>query len=422
MGVRQGVSRLEVYEARVAESGRSRLSAKRRAREKRSTAVRARIAVLSSTLLLASACGSAAVSTETPRAPASSSSSPTAGPTPSALPAPALCGSGDLEPSSVTAISEKEWWVLVEPCDNVVSHFGGGAGVFAIEHTTDGGITFTSSSVPADATASDVQPQMRFADESNGWLFGPLWATHDGGHHWHPVSVDVVQLEPGADGWVFAVTSQCIDAYHCSDELRRAQAGSDNWSRVLAIPHRLPDDRFVIGVHGRTLWVIDLTAFQGALWVSYDAGDTFTSRTYPCPPINQGSDQIDPVSDTVVWAYCTDMSGGRPLVSTDSGRTWHPTNFSGTNSGVIAGISAQTAFVTAQSTALAGTTDGGATFKRILDWASTAAWVGFTDSRVGYAIVSPQEQSLTEPWRTQLWRTTDGGLHWAVVQLNGSGT
>jgi hypothetical protein len=323
---------------------------------------------------------------------------------------------------SVTAISEKEWWVLVEPCNNVVSHFGGGPGVFAIEHTTDGGITFSSSSVPGDATTADVQPQMRFADASNGWLFGPLWATHDGGQHWHPVSVDVAQLEPGADGWVFAVTCQPIDAQQCSFQVRRAQAGSDDWSHVLAIPHHSPSSSMVIGVHGLTLWVMDFTG-HGALWVSYDAGNTFTSARDPCSSINAGNDQIDPVSDSVLWAYCTDTSGvGRPLLSTNSGRTWHPSSLSGTNSGVVAGISAHTAFVADESTALVGTTDAGVTFSRILDWSSSTAWIGFTDSRVGYAIVAPQQQTQTEPWRTQLWRTTDGGLHWAAVQLNVSGT
>src|SRR6516162_2378937 len=41
---------------------------------------------------------------------------------------------------------------------------------------------------PAVSTGPDAVSQIVFADQRDGWAFGPgLWATHDGGTHWHRV-------------------------------------------------------------------------------------------------------------------------------------------------------------------------------------------------------------------------------------------
>jgi len=315
------------------------------------------------------------------------------------------------------AISAIDWWVLVEPCDTFVDHVAGGApGLFELEHTTDGGATFSSVSLPSTLGQYDTAPQVEFADDSNGWIAG--WATHDGGQQWNQLPVDITQLEPGASGWVYAVTTHVINAYQFTWDVHRAQADSDDWSNVLSIPGHAASGPLVIAVYGSTLWVMDLSA-QGGLWVSDDGGATFTVATRPCPSPNGGNDELDAVSDTVIWAYCTDASGtGYPLVSTDAGRSWRTGAFSGSNSGLIAGISAQMAFVAADG--LWRTDNGGATFPSIPAWSSSTMWIGFSSSTVGCAIVS-DPQIATEPWRTQLWCSSDGGVQWTMLHFEGQG-
>ena len=61
---------------------------------------------------------------------------------------------------------------------------------------------------------------IRFADLSNGWVFGnTLWATHTGGAAWHQLTfggslLGVDQLEPGANGYVYGVFETLYRSLH----------------------------------------------------------------------------------------------------------------------------------------------------------------------------------------------------------------
>ena len=343
----------------------------------------------------------APATSHSPSAPAASSS-----PNPSS--SPSASAFANFQPVAFSAISESQYWVL--------GNSGNDQPVLL--HTLDGGQTFQQIPSPPAALfqANGTQSVMgiRFADASDGYVYGSaLWATHDGGAHWHQVTIggSVPQLEPGAGGFVYAIVRHCPAAGgSCASTVERSIASGDAWS-TLALPSHSSGTSEAIGVHGTSLWVMQFGT--GKLYVSRDAGASFSAETFPCVPELDGS--IDPVSDSVIWAFCpTGMQGG-VAVSSDGGHTWmsHQGGFS--NGGIVAGLSATNAFVSDASSALRVTHNGGASFSTILNWQPTSGfWVGFTDASVGYAVVAGPNAS-----GMQLWRTTDGGTHWAQVTFAG---
>jgi photosystem II stability/assembly factor-like uncharacterized protein len=65
------------------------------------------------------------------------------------------------------------------------------------------------------------------------------------------------------------------------------------------------------------------------------------------------------------------------------------------------------------------TTDGGKTWTapRTPGRATNVFWVGFTDARVGAALVQTGYDAPAKTDGTAMWRTTDGGATWSSVRL-----
>jgi len=84
----------------------------------------------------------------------------------------------------VTFVSSSAGWVLgTAPCAKACFH---------VLQTLDGGRTWTEAPAPPIALTLG-QPgvsSIRFADDRDGWVFGPsLWSTHDGGATWTQVNI-----------------------------------------------------------------------------------------------------------------------------------------------------------------------------------------------------------------------------------------
>ena len=168
-----------------------------------------------------------------PSAAASASAGTTsAGPnTPGWLPA-------NFIPSSVTWDSLSTGWVLGPA--GTAGHCGAQRDstiCTSIAITHNGGETW--SGLPAPTTTGVTS--LRFLNASYGWAFGPeLWATDDGGEHWHQVGtggLSVTQLE-AINGRAYALFATCRnidgnpDASCTSYTLKTATAGSDAWTPV----------------------------------------------------------------------------------------------------------------------------------------------------------------------------------------------
>ncbi|MGA8417478.1 MAG: hypothetical protein WB808_12760 [Candidatus Dormiibacterota bacterium] len=351
-----------------------------------------------------------------PVALTSPATSPTTrGPTSS----PTAVGLSGFQPQAFTAVSESTFWVLGT---NACAASGC---VSEIMHTVDGGGSFHRiPAPPTDFLAGNVSTpgpplvsDIRFADLSNGWVFGnTLWATHSGGAAWHQITLGgsllgVDQLEPGANGYVYGVFEICTDpstATGCVHRLMRSRATSDTWSVIT--PPGNPVGWPRIGVHGDTIWAMYFMRSTGLELISHDDGAVWVRGASACEPDLAGS--LDPVTTTVIWAFCATGNSGGPMVSSNGGLAWASGGGIGglfSNGATVAALSTQHAFLADPGSGLSVTANGGRTYQSIAEL-NAAVWVGFTDFEVGYVITHNQVTQASA-----LWRTTDAGARWSPV-------
>lgn len=344
--------------------------------------------------------------------------SPTTAPTATPTPTFTLSIPAGFQPVSLSAISENDFWVLGRsPCATVTGCPS------EILHTTNGGRSFQR--IPAPVTvyltgAGPVGPptvsDLRFANALDGWAFGngAAFVTYDGGRHWYELNPDwtFLQIEPGANGYVYASVEVCATpstTTGCVYSLKRSQAGTDDWAN-LAVPGN-PPGWPSIGVHGDTIWVMYFDQSTRTAWVSGDDGHLWNRRSMPCEPDLGGL--FDPVSTTVIWAFCATGMQGDAAVSANGGAFYTTHEGPGTafgNGSFVGALSAREAFVAGPG-GVEVTTNAGLSY-HTLPQPPAAVWIGFTDSHVGY-VISQNQTTLA----SQLWRTTNGGSTWTVVSL-----
>ena len=313
------------------------------------------------------------------------------------------------EPLSFTAVSERDFWLLgTTPC--------GQRRCSAIVRTTDGGRTFAATSAPALPT-SGYTPELRFADRKDGFLFtrwrGPFFVTHDGGASWKRLALGrILGFATGA-GNAYVVTS---------DRLLRSRVSVDAWH---GDPLPFPSDGSALDLeaHQANLWLLGTRRSTNPnidqLAHSRDAGQTFRTTRGPCVPGLGG--QLAPTSASVVWAICpTGMLAGA-WRSTNGGLSFaHLRTRELVNSAEIAPASATTAVLARGGNAgLLRTTDAGKTWRapKTPGHAKSILFVGFTDARVGAALVETGYDASTKTQLSALWRTTDGGAMWSAVRI-----
>ena len=271
------------------------------------------------------------------------------------------------QPQSFTAISEYSWWLLgTAPC--------GTGTCTAIVQTTDGGRTFTRIPAPPTTHITNV----RFADSSDGYAFGPqLWTTHDGGRTWSEPSLGASQLAI-ADGYVYAVATLGGPVA----TLMRSQVGFDSWTVAPGLAGRQELANQPVGA----LWVQGPTVIIQAgarLLISGDQGAHFSRRR----GVQGAGDCSYDGGPGALWALCsTGMAPDEVLLSHDLGRTFRaaaqvpngPINSFAAASGSVAVASGQGP--------LYRTSNGGRTWKPADAPSGGWTYLGFTDRTHGVAI------------------------------------
>jgi hypothetical protein len=112
-----------------------------------------------------------------------------------------------------------------------------------------------------------------------------------------------------------------------------------------------------------------------------------------------------------LWTVCPSAgtTPGGATVSTDGGATWHAvTTPSKSTGGVVGGIDATAAVVDQGSTLVVVSTKAKPKTATISSAGANFSFLGFTDAKVGYALSQAP---------AKLWRTTDGGQTWRVVNF-----
>ena len=313
------------------------------------------------------------------------------------------------QPLSFTAVSERDFWLLGSvPCH--------GRRCTAIVRTTDGGRSFTAVNAPQLPTSPYV-PELRFADHLDGFVFvrwsGRFYATHDGGASWKRLRLGRILGFATGGGRVLVATSRRLES---------SRVSADSWqSRRLPFP----SDGSVLDLeaHGSTFWLLGTR--QGTapshdeLARSTDAGQTFMTARGPCVPGLGG--ELAPTSGNVVWAVCPTGTLGGAWRSTNGGVGFSQLRTPQlVNSSQIAAASATTAVLDRGITVrLLRTTDGGRIWKppKTPGRGTDVLWVGFTDARVGAALVQTGYDQAAKTQIAALWRTTDGGATWSRVPV-----
>lgn len=322
------------------------------------------------------------------------------------------------DPVSVTWISLEDGWVLGDaPCRQ--------APCTSLLRTRDGGVTWQGVPAPKVALSSSGTfgttggvSEVRFADAEDGWIFGPdLWATHDGGVTWKPVTDlgGTVRSLEAADREVYAEVTSASGTH-----LLASPTGGDTWGLLG------PED-----LDGTTL--LALRGTTGYAFSPDDAVLAFTARGLQQRgvPCGDGQDTspsgLSAGTGTTVAALCgSDPAAGSAtktlMVSNDGGRTWTEagtTPLPGQPAGVAA-ISPGTYVVAAVggSSLLYRSTDGGHAWTTVLSSGGGPSLtdLGFTTTTRGTVILgasSALARGAEVP--SQLLVTSNAGSSWTPI-------
>ena len=316
-------------------------------------------------------------------------------------------------PLSFTAISGREFWLLgTFRCAS--------RSCWTILHTTDGGGRFDRIAAPPLPTSGTV-PTLRFANRRDGFAFvdGLLYVTHDGGANWKRLSLGTVLAFATADGTVYLVTATCTLSA-CDDyRFKRSPVFANHWTTA-STPFGSARSVVALAAHGSTIWLLGTVRTnqrreRDILARSSDGGRTFVTSSGPCIP-GLGGD-LEPTSDRVLWAVCATGLLAGAWRSTNGGVSFAPLKTHGLANSARLAPASGTAAVLAPNGAgapLLRTTDGGSTWRPVPGSAKVSDWlfIGFTDARVGAAIVQIGNAQINS-----LWRTTDGGASWSELRL-----
>jgi hypothetical protein len=379
------------------------------------------------------------VPSSTPTVPSTTTTTATAS-TPAGGPVPA-----GFRAQSATFVSADQGWVLgaapcaTAPCTSIVRTSDDGATWGGIPAPTDG-----LENPQSGSTIPSGVSEIRFADNLNGWVFGPdLWSTHDGGEVWShitsgPGASRVVDLE-GSGGAVYVVTEQCAaQASICPGQLWRSTNTTDAFQTVATfnLAPEEGDAGSILAIHDTTGYLITAatTGAPGtpALLVTAN-GTTWSPEPNPCPAQLDGI-SVAPVDTVRAAMLCSGQGAAGSstkavLATSDGGHTWVPEGSAPPMGGDGGTLSVATVSTLAIATSSAATwiyrsVNGGATWTTPLsldDGGEGWGDFGFTDSTHGFAVHAPVGRyqtagtGATSVDTGTMYITSDAGATWSAV-------
>jgi photosystem II stability/assembly factor-like uncharacterized protein len=340
----------------------------------------------------------------------------------------------NFQPSSLTAVSPTRVFTIGQ---------AGTPGSCATQYCTsvarteNGGQTWNG--LPAPLTGAPDGPtgvgQIRFLEGINGWAFGPeLWATHDGGEHWHRVATHgqrVIDVE-AVGARAFAIEATCTGtgtafASACTKfTLYATPARSDDWTKVGAATTGLtpPPGQstgaaalVLTGARGYLLGP-DGTVYAGpvngsAQWNA--VGDIPCDTGQPQTDGEPAGALLGALTATNLLLACTQPPSGTTQVkliytSGNGGKTWQMVS-TALAAGAATSIAASpvNTVVLATRAGIEVLPAGGTWGQAALTGAAPAggfSFVGMTTNMRGMALPA-------DPASGTVWFTTDGGTTWS---------
>lgn len=298
--------------------------------------------------------------------------------------------------TSLGVISGSEVWMadIQSPCTR-------------IRHTTDGGQSWTSASVPLPAGVTNgvaLCGAPIFVDAQHGWLM---------------------------EGLGVAAGSEGVAIFRTLD-------GGATWSEVSAAmynntaPSALPfsgDKTGIAFANASTGWVTGTSPAPGFwLYVTHDGGRTWSQQTLPPPPGT--ASQMQAVTNAPV--FFSAMDGVLPVqvdqsqgavanfyVTHDGGQTWTPTHTVPSAQVSLWSFTDASHWWALAGDAILVSTDEGQTWTTIRPggtFNNSIISFDMVTSAIGYAVVMDDNAGTGS-----LIKTTDGGHSWARVPATSSG-
>jgi photosystem II stability/assembly factor-like uncharacterized protein len=198
---------------------------------------------------------------------------------------------------------------------------------FAIEHSADGGRTWSWTGVP---TCSGCSMSLSFVSSTRGWALGSngnLYETADGGTRWtlQPATAATAAASSGAIDFVDASSGWLANGR----ELYKTFDGARSWSRVelpavgrlKSLPARLGSPHFFSPDNG--ILPATLSNGKAVVYMTSDAGRSWSYRSAPIEMGENSSGWWTPpsfsASSPKVWTIST---GTQLYVTGTAGRAW----------------------------------------------------------------------------------------------------
>ena len=268
--------------------------------------------------------------------------------------------------------------------------------------------------VPTTVEDGTTVRDVRFGDTKNGWLYGgAFYTTRDGGSTWSAntsLPNDVVDVAAASgDVWAVALSAQngseSYGLYHAT----YGTSGTGTWAKVSLGATLVGQPS--LAVVKNTAYLLEGDAAQQLSYVITNGGSSHTTQQGPCTTAaTLGTGQLSVAGDGSLWAWCTAGHESAVYVSTDGAAHWQGIIRTTTTS--VGGVDSSHAVV-ADGTSVTTVTLGHPDTAPTIPGPSTqpdATFIGFTTTKIGFAVVTQQV-----PSPRFLWRTTDGGQTWTVV-------
>jgi hypothetical protein len=260
-----------------------------------------------------------------------------------------------------------------------------------------------------------------------------FFASHDSGRTYRPVRAPSHSgFEPVTlgDGQAWTLGVRCPH-YQCRSTVLHGPAAGASLTQTPTQPPGMPTHRapisLLVASYGERAYVSE--GGQRRLYVTNDQGRRWSRTDYPCAA-QTTIRNLTTTGDGAVWVTCQAIletrHGSRPPLrnerpsatirrSEDSGRHWQTPDPSFDGAEALVGVSAHVAWAQNLSGELARTTDGGRSWKTILQGAGRDPSVDVESSTTATVVnTATTGTTAAHTRRSELvaYRTTDGGSHW----------